>query len=44
MSKSHHHSDKATKKQPTLTPKERKRAKQIKKRQENEIAPPLIPH
>lgn len=44
MSKSHTHSDKHAKKQPMMTPKEKKRMKQQKKRHEHEVAPPLIPH
>ncbi len=44
MSKIHHHSDRASRKQPTMTPKERKRARQIKKRQAHEGLPLLIPH
>lgn len=45
MSKIRHHSDKQTMKQPMLTPKEKKRAKQAKKRREHsEAPPPLIEH
>ncbi len=39
MSKSHRHTEKHARKQPTMTPKERKRAKQLKKQREHEIVP-----
>jgi len=44
MARIHHHSDKQDRKQPMMTPKERKRAKQAKKRLAHAGAPPLIPH
>ncbi len=43
MSKTHRHTEKHAKKAPTMTPKERRRAKQLKKQHEHEIVP-LIPH
>lgn len=42
MPKSHRHTEKHAKKQPTMTPKERKRARQLKKQREQENVP-LIP-